>query len=105
MNQATLGLANKLLNKAQSTDFDAEAAALTERAYRLLAHALNDYDSQAPSAGPARRRERRNLRDRRSKSGPPSPSVPSRLPNPTAAHTRRAEWMDLPGSGQVDLMM
>lgn len=52
MNQATLGLANKLLTRAQSTDFDAEAAALTERAYRLLADVLNDYDSEASSAGP-----------------------------------------------------
>ena len=49
---ATLGLANKLLTRAQSTDFDAEAAALTERAYRLLADVLNDYDSEASSAGP-----------------------------------------------------
>jgi hypothetical protein len=104
MDQAMLGLANKLLNKAQSTGFDAEAAALTEKAYRLLADALNDYDSRARSDGLPRRRERRHLRDRRSSSAAANPGVTSRIPNQTAAQARRTQWIDLPGRrGQVDL--
>jgi len=103
MDQGTLGLANKLLIKAQATNFDAEAAALTERAYRLLADVLNAYDGQAPSAGVARKRERRHLRDRRSKSCAPSPSEPWSTTNPTGAHSRHVDWIDLPRRGQVDL--
>ena len=103
MDQSTLGLANKLLIKAQSTDFEDEAAALTVRAYRLLADVLNDYDTRAPSAGLTRRRERRNLRDRRSGPETPSPTMSSEMPNPTAARTRRAKWIELPVEGQVDL--
>jgi len=103
MNHRTLGLATKLLVKAEATQFDAEAAALTERAYRLLADVLNAYDGQAAVAGVARRRERRHLRDRRSKSEAPSPSVPRGTTNRTAAHSRRVDWIDLPGRGQIDL--
>ena len=104
MDQATLGLANKLLSKAQSTGFDAEAAALTERAYRLLADALNDYDSEAQSDGTPRRRERRHLRDRRSSSTTANPGVNSQVPKQSAAQARRAHWVDLPvRRGQVDL--
>ena len=65
MEKETIALATKLLVKAQGTNFDAEAAALTSRAYRLLAAELNAYDDKAASAGVARKRERRQLRDRR----------------------------------------
>jgi len=102
MNQATLELANRLLNKALSTDFDAEAAALTERAYRLLADALNEQDGPG-STGQARKRERRHLRDRRSGSGAPRPTVPARTPG-AATPSRRAEWIGLAGTGsRIDL--
>jgi hypothetical protein len=103
MDQGTLGVANKLLIKAQSTDFDAEAAALTERAYRLLADVLNAYDDTALSGGVARKRERRHLRDRRSKSGASGPNEPCGATNPTGAHGRHVDWIDLPRRGQVDL--
>ncbi len=103
MDQVALGLANKLLNKAQSTSFDAEAAALTERAYRLLANALNDHDSQTPSDGLPRKRERRHLRDRRSSSPAECAEAYSRAPKQAATY-RRSQWIDLPGRrGQIDL--
>ena len=71
MDQGTLGLATKLLAKAQATSFDAEAAALAERAYRLLANELNAYDDRVGPDGKPRRRERRHLHDRRSSAGAP----------------------------------
>jgi hypothetical protein len=76
MKKEPIALATKLLVKAQGTKFDAEAAALTGRAYRLLAEALNAYEDTAASAGAARKRERRQLRDRRSPLGSQAPSVP-----------------------------
>jgi hypothetical protein len=103
MDNRTLGLATKLLAKARATDFDAEAAALTERAYRLLAQALNVYDDQAAAAGLPRRRERRHLRDRRSTAGAPTPGGAARATNPPAFQRRRVDWIDVPGRGQVDL--
>ena len=51
MKKEPIALATKLLVKAQGTKFDAEAAALTGRAYRLLAEALNAYDDTTASAG------------------------------------------------------
>ena len=70
MKKEPIALATKLLVKAQGTKFDAEAAALTGRAYRLLAEALNAYEDTAASAGVARKRERRQLRDRDRPLGP-----------------------------------
>jgi|SRR5271163_1044096 len=103
MKKEPIALATKLLVKAQGTKFDAEAAALTGRAYRLLAEALNAYDDAAASAGAARKRERRQLRDRRSSLGSPAPSVPFRTTVPTAADARRNDWIDLAPRGHVDL--
>jgi hypothetical protein len=104
MDQVTLGLANKLLNKAQSTSFDAEAAALAERAYRLLANALNDHDSRTSSDGLPRKRERRHLRDRRSSSPADCAQVYSRVPEQTATYRRGTQWIELPvRRGQIDL--
>ena len=113
MDQGTLGLATKLLAKAQATSFDAEAAALTERAYRLLAHELNAYDDGVSADGKPRRRERRHLHDRRSNAEAPSPGAsapgagatstsPSRAHSPSLAG-RRAEWFAAPGRSLVDL--
>jgi hypothetical protein len=105
MEKETIALATKLLVKAQGTNFDAEAAALTGRAYRLLAAELNAYDDKAASAGVARKRERRQLRDRRSTSGSPAPGAPGRTTEPTAVGNRRINWIDLEHRGQVDLMI
>jgi hypothetical protein len=103
MKKEPIALATKLLVKAQGTKFDAEAAALTGRAYRLLAEALNAYEDTAASAGAARKRERRQLRDRRSPLGSQAPSVPCRTTEPTAVHGRRNNWSDLAPRGHVDL--
>ena len=111
MDQGTLGLATKLLAKAQGTSFDPEAAALTERAYRLLAVELNAYDDQASAAGQPRRRERRFLIDRRA-TRPTSASasadagpVPSAdwINIPSTPNGRRAEWFASPCERLVDL--
>ncbi len=65
MDRSKLRLAAKLLAKAEGTAFDAEAAALAEKAYVLLAELLNALDESGPYAGVGRRRERRLLQDRR----------------------------------------
>src|SRR5580704_10335347 len=66
MDRGQLRVASGLLAKAQSTDSDAEAAALAEKTYVLLAKFLNTYDDdQLRTTGRPRRRERRLLRDRR----------------------------------------
>jgi hypothetical protein len=115
MEQGTLELATKLLAKAQATPFDAEAAALAERAYRLLANELNAYDDRVSADGKPRRRERRHLHDRRSSAGATNPSASAPPAIAAAAdaaactttsptHTsRRAEWFAAPGRSLVDL--
>jgi hypothetical protein len=103
MKKEPIALATKLLVKAQGTKFDAEAAALTGRAYRLLAAALNAYEDAAVSAGAVRKRERRQLRDRRSSLGSQAPSVPRQTTEPTAVHNRRNNWSDVALRGHVDL--
>jgi len=55
----------KLMAKAVSTEHDAEAAALVERSYGLLAQVLSDYELHGTGGAAARRRERRLIRDRR----------------------------------------
>jgi hypothetical protein len=57
--------AASLLAKAQSTSFDAEAIALVEKSYVLLASVITAFDEINPTASGARRRDRRHLRDRR----------------------------------------
>jgi hypothetical protein len=119
MDQGTLGLATKLLAKAQATSFDAEAAALAERAYRLLADELNAYDDRVSADGKPRRRERRHLHDRRSTAGAPRPSASASAAGAASASAstltstsaiispphagRRAEWFAAPGRSLVDL--
>jgi hypothetical protein len=66
MDRRALHKAAKLLAKAQETTFDPEAAALAEKAYRLLAEFLNEVERETAPGGASRRRERRHLRDRRS---------------------------------------
>src|SRR5580700_1411808 len=102
MEKDTIALATKLLVKAQATNFDAEAAALAGRAYRLLAAELNAHDDQAASAGVARRRERRQLRDRRSIS---DPGAPRRKAEPTVIENSCSNWIDFAPQGWIDLRM
>src|SRR5580692_6737881 len=105
MEKDTIALATRLLVKAQGTNFDAEAAALTGRAYRLLAAELNAYDDKAASAGAARKRERRHLHDRRSTSASPAPSAPHRSTEPAVVGNRCIDWIDPPQRGLIDLRM
>jgi hypothetical protein len=104
MEKDPLALATRLLVKAQGTTFDDEAAALTVKAYRLLAEALNSYDATA-SAGAVRKRERRHLRDRRSAIGAAQPGRAGDATEHSAPHVRRSNWTHLPSRGHVDLMI
>jgi hypothetical protein len=103
MEKDPLALATRLLVKAQGTTFDAEAAALTARAYRLLADSLNSYDDVAVSAGAVRKRERRHLRERRSLPGSTAASTPRRITEPAAVNLREDSWIHQSTSSHVDL--
>ena len=103
MEKDPLALATRLLVKAQGTTFDAEAAALAGKAYRLLADALNSYEDTAASTGAVRKRERRLLRDRRSAPGPADVRGPRRTTGPAPVDTRHADRIPLPSYGHVDL--
>jgi hypothetical protein len=103
MDRDNLRLAAKLLAKAQNTNFDAEAAALAERAYRLLAELLNAYEAEAGSTGVARRRERRHLRDRRAQWRVFSWRGPANGTDAAATYRRRAEGTVAQGEGEIDL--
>jgi hypothetical protein len=103
MDRDNLRLAAKLLAKAQNTNFDAEAAALAEKAYRLLAELLNAYEAETGSTGAARRRERRHLRDRRAQWRVFSWRGPADGTDPAASYRRRAEGTGTPGEGEIDL--
>jgi hypothetical protein len=103
MEKDPLALATRLLVKAQGTTFDAEAAALTGKAYRLLAEALNSYDDSAASTGAPRKRERRLLRDRRSTPGPAHASRPRRTTETAPVNLHPTDRNPLPSYGHVDL--
>jgi hypothetical protein len=103
MEKDPLALATRLLVKAQGTTFDAEAAALTGKAYRLLAEALNTYDDMATSTGAPRKRERRGLRDRRSAPEATVASMPRRTAESAPVNNRQSNWAHQPPRGQVDL--
>ncbi len=103
MDRSKLRLASKLLAKAQETDFDAEAAALAEKAYRLLAEILNAYEGETGSTGVARRRERRQLRDRRTQRRIFGWRAPGAGTDPAATYRRRAEWTESRNEGEIDL--
>jgi hypothetical protein len=103
MDREKLRLAAKLLAKALDTNFDAEAAALTEKAYRLLAEFLNAYEAEAGSTGVARRRERRHLRDRRAQWRVFGWRGTTGGADPATTYRRRAEETGAPGEGEIDL--
>jgi hypothetical protein len=115
MDRGQLRVASGLLAKAQSTDSDAEAAALAEKTYALLAKFLNTYDNdQLRTTGRPRRRERRLLRDRRAdrrgeQGGEPrgerrsEPAAAAPGPDPAAAYRRSTENPRRRGDGQIDV--
>jgi hypothetical protein len=103
MEKDPLALATRLLVKAQRTTFDAEAAALTAKAYRLLAETLNCYDDREASAGSVRKRERRHLRDRRSLPGSTAASTSRPITEPAPINVRQSTWIHQPNNSHVDL--
>jgi hypothetical protein len=64
IDRSKIELVAKLLDKACSTEYEAEAITLVERSYSLLAEVISRYDEQTQGSG-NRRRERRLLADRR----------------------------------------
>jgi hypothetical protein len=80
-------LASSLLAKAQSTDFDPEAAALVEKSYILLAKVLTAYDD-ADTTPCTRRRERRHLRDRRAANRTGNVDAADRAVDPAVTYRR-----------------
>jgi hypothetical protein len=64
LDSSKIALVAKLLDKASSTQYEAEALALVERSYSLLAELITRYDHEN-QGGASRRRERRLLSDRR----------------------------------------
>jgi hypothetical protein len=105
MEKQQIALAARLLVKAQGTTFDAEAAALTGKAYRLLADALNSYDEVTASPGATRKRERRHLRDRRSVARPPAASEPVGMTEAAYDQMRGGDWIAPPSRSRVDLLI
>lgn len=103
MEKDPLALATRLLVKAQGTTFDAEAAALTGKAYRLLAKALNSYEDKVASTGAVRKRERRLLRDRRSAPESAHASRPRRTTETAPVNSRPTDRNPVPSYGHVDL--
>jgi len=102
MDRSNLRLAAKLLAKAQDSNFDAEAAALAERAYMLLAELLNNFDAETEQPG-TRRRERRHLQDRRASQRRRGWWKPRAGSDPEAAYRRREAGMATPVDGDIDL--
>jgi hypothetical protein len=99
-----MDLAAKLLAKARSTDSDAEAVALVEKSYGLLARVITAYDDEQPiGPGGTRRRERRYLRDRRvERRGATFAPTASRV-DPVATYRQQAYGLRPPAKGNVDL--
>jgi hypothetical protein len=52
IDRRSMELAANLLAKAQSTDFDAEAVALVEKSYVLLAKVITAFDDAADPTNP-----------------------------------------------------
>jgi hypothetical protein len=106
----------QLLAKAESTDADAEAVALVERSYRLLAEVITQHDlEQGETVFGLRRRERRLLRDRRAErrsrlSQAPGAQPAGVVPDPVvlvdlvARYRRSTEAADT-GQRGIDLTM
>jgi hypothetical protein len=94
MDRSRIRTAIQLLAKAESTESDAEASALIERSYRLLADVITKHDLERGETifGP-RRRERRFLRDRRGKANRPAPPTSDKVVvvDPVAQYRRTTE--------------
>jgi hypothetical protein len=96
-------LASQLLAKAQRTDFDAEAIALVEKSYALLAKVITAFDDEAAQTAAApRRRERRLLRDRRATRRFGVFGSSARGVDPALTYRRLADGARPPAEGHID---
>ena len=108
MDRTDIRKAALLLAKAESTESDAEAFSLALRSYSLIANALNAYDEEQGAAeGYPRRRERRQLRDRRALRRPPPDPVEGAgtAPEPPEAARYKRVSDEAPKPRNVDLPM
>jgi hypothetical protein len=103
MDRSNLALAAKLLAKAQDTAFEAEAAALTEKAYVLLAEFLNGVEEGEPRRGFGRRRERRLLHDRRTARRLFGRRSSASRRDAEATYRDEGHQSAAPGGGEIDL--
>jgi hypothetical protein len=101
MDRKNMELAANLLAKAMRTDFDAEAIALLEKSYSLLAKVITAYDESVGPATPAtrgtRRRERRLLRERRATRRLGPFGTADRKADPAGAYRRLDQDRQTPG--------
>jgi len=104
MDRKNIDLAAHLLAKAQRTDFDAEAIALIEKSYSLLAKVITAFDEETadPSHNGPRRRERRLLRDRRAPRRLALFGVSGRAVDPAVTYRQSAEELRPRGDGHID---
>jgi hypothetical protein len=103
MDRKNMELASQLLAKAQRTDFDAEAIALVEKSYALLAKVITAFDDAVdPSHSGPRRRERRLLRDRRATRRLGLFGGSARGVDPAVTYRQLAEDLRPQGDGHID---
>jgi hypothetical protein len=103
IDRRSMELAAHLLAKAQSTEFDAEAVALVEKSYVLLAKVITAFDDAAePTTSGVRRRERRHLRDRRAARRFGIFGAPSRNADPAVTYRQVAEDLQPKAKGHFN---
>ncbi len=102
MDRQKMDRAAQLLTKAQSTDFEAEAATLVEKCYVLLADVIGDFGEPSEPAT-ARKRDRRHLRDRRASRRVGASGLPRHGADPAGSYRSSADASPHWGGGQVDL--
>ena len=106
MDRRRMQTAAKLLEKAQSTEFEAEAIALLDKSCRLLAGVITSVDMQVePTACDSPRRERRRVPDRRPHQ--PPTIIGTRVPtaDPAITYGRPVEDFRSEGREHVDLIV
>jgi len=103
MDRSGVKTAAKLLAKAESTGWDAEAIALVEKSYRLLAAVLNVAEEDGSADAGPRRRERRHRRDRRAGRRASTTAVSASAPDPGVAYRRLAEGLRPQAPAAMDL--
>jgi hypothetical protein len=102
MDHSNMQTAVKLLAKAQSTNCDAEAFALVDKSYRLLAQVINTADGDLGS-GSQPRRERRYRVDRRANRQRAAYAAPVRRGDPIGAYWGMVERSGPRQEGRLDL--